>query len=118
LAHDVAANAAGAAFADPRLPAVTRDDFAEMSVKVSVLGPLERLAVGSIDELRSVLHVGTDGLLIIDGRRRATFLPSVWDQAPTVDNFLALLWDKAGLRRAQWPRRLDLYRYETQEFGD
>ena len=37
LVVDVARHALAAAFADPRLPPVTRNDFEEMSIKVSVL---------------------------------------------------------------------------------
>lgn len=39
LAVDVAAHALGAAFDDPRVPTLTRDDYERMSVKVSVLAP-------------------------------------------------------------------------------
>jgi AmmeMemoRadiSam system protein A len=118
LAHDVAANASAAAFADPRLPSITRADLAEMTVKISVLGPLEPVPAQTLHELRSVVRVDVDGLLITDRDRRATFLPSVWQQVPEVDRFLALLWQKAGLRHGSWPRRLRVHRYRTLEFGD
>ena len=79
VAPDVAANAAGAAFGDPRLPPVTWSDYEVMTVKVSVLGPLTPVPVRSADELHRTVRPHRDGLLITDGRRRATFLPSVWD---------------------------------------
>ena len=40
LVGDVGHNAAAAAFSDPRLPPVTCDDYAAMSIEISVLGPL------------------------------------------------------------------------------
>jgi AmmeMemoRadiSam system protein A len=118
LADDVAVNATGAAFADPRLPSVTWDDLGEMTVKISVLGPLEPVPSRSLDELRAAVQVGVDGLLIADRDRRATFLPSVWEQVPDVDTFLTMLWQKAGLRDDSWPRHLSVHRYDTLEFGD
>src|SRR5262249_45222527 len=73
LLEDVADNAVGAAFRDPRMPALTAFEFGRMSVHVSLLGPPERLAVGSWDELRATLMPGTDGLLVEAGRKRGTF---------------------------------------------
>jgi AmmeMemoRadiSam system protein A len=118
LFEDVAHNAFGAAFADPRLPSVTTEDFAEMSVKISVLGPLSRVDVSCHDDLASSVVPGADGVLVVSGPRRGTFLPSVWQQVPQVDRFLAMLWDKAGLPAASWPANLEVYRYATLEFGD
>jgi AmmeMemoRadiSam system protein A len=117
LAHDVVANARAAAFDDPRLPAVTRTEFTVMSVKVSVLGPMEPLDVSSFTELERSIRAG-DGLLISDRRRRATFLPSVWSQVPDAGTFLAMLWQKAGLRPRAWSTAIEIWRYETLEFGD
>ena len=118
LADDVAHNAEQAAFADPRLPSLTPDEFAVMEVKVSVLSPLERLAVHSPAELAAVVVPGVDGLLLDSRRARGTFLPSVWEQLPAVDDFLAHLWRKAGLRPFAWPDDLQVLRYRTLEFGD
>lgn len=118
LVDDVAHNSSAAAFADPRLPAVTFDDFVAMDVKISVLGPLERLDVRSYDDLVSSVEPNIDGLLISAGRHRGTFLPSVWDQVPDRHRFMDMLWEKAGLRPRTWPRGLVVERYRTVEFGD
>ncbi|MFN8039822.1 MAG: AmmeMemoRadiSam system protein A [Acidimicrobiales bacterium] len=118
LADDVAHNAEQAAFADPRLPALTPTEFEVMEVKVSVLSPLERLAVRSPAELAAVVVPGADGLLLDSRRAHGTFLPSVWEQLPSVDDFLHHLWRKAGLRPFAWPDDLQVLRYRTLEFGD
>ena len=118
LAEDVAANAYAAAFRDPRLPAVTDDDWQHMTTEVSVLGPLERLDVASLDELRGVLRPEVDGLLVTSGGRRGTFLPSVWHRVRDADEFLELLWQKAGLRARSWPPDLVVERYQVEEFDD
>jgi AmmeMemoRadiSam system protein A len=118
LVVDVAGHAVAAAFADPRLPAITPDDYRAMDLKVSVLGPLEPLAVRDPAELGAAITPGRDGLLVEARRGRATFLPSVWEQLPDLDGFLAALWRKAGWRPGAWPADLRAWRYRTREFGD
>ncbi|WP_208028972.1 AmmeMemoRadiSam system protein A [Rhabdothermincola sediminis] len=118
LLADVAHNAYGAAFGDPRLPPVTRDDYHQMTVKVSVLGGLEAMDAADPQALAEQLRPGVDGLLVTAGHRRGTFLPSVWEQIPHQGRFLDLLWDKAGLRPGEWPPDLRIFRYRTVEFGE
>jgi MEMO1 family protein len=118
LLEDVADNAVGAAFRDPRMPELTPFEFGRMSVHVSVLTPLEALAVTSLDELRATLVPGVDGLLVEAGRSRGTFLPSVWEQIPAPDDFLAHLWRKAGITARSWPGHLRAWRYRTVDIGE
>jgi hypothetical protein len=118
LVEDVAVHARTSAFADPRLPPITRADWHAMSVKISVLGPLERMDVASVGELAESLNPGSDGLLIEGAGRRATFLPSVWEKLPKTEDFLAFLWRKAGLAPGEWPSDMTVEKYTTVEFGD
>ncbi len=118
LAVDVAVHAVAAAFDDPRVPAVTAADFAAMSIHVSLLGPLEALGAGSLGELLDALRAGVDGLLVQALGRRATFLPSVWEQLPDPEQFVAALWRKAGLPPGHWTHDLVVSRYVVEEFGD
>jgi uncharacterized protein len=118
LVVDVARHALAAAFADPRLPPVTRDDFAEMSVKVSVLTTPEPVPAATFDELVAAVRPSVDGLLVEAGRDRATLLPSVWDHVADTEQFLDVLWQKAGLVRGAWPAGVAVSRYTTEEFGD
>ena len=118
LAVDVAEHALAAAFDDPRLPALTRSDFSEMSVKVSVLSPSARIAAESFDKLRASVRPGIDGLTVAVAPRRATLLPSVWPKVRGTDEFLGALWSKAGLRPGSWPRGIVVSRYTTTEESD
>ena len=118
LADDVASNAYSAAFLDPRLPAVTADDWSHMTTEVSLLGSLERLDVSSRAELLAVLRPRVDGVLVTSAGRRGTFLPSVWHQVRDGDEFLDLLWEKAGLRVGSWPPDLLVERYQVDELDD
>jgi uncharacterized protein len=118
LVVDVARHALAAAFDDPRLPPVTRNDFEEMSIKVSVLTRPAPLSTATFDELVAAVRPGVDGLLVEAGRHRATLLPSVWGHVADAEQFLGVLWQKAGLARRAWPADVAVSRYSTEEFGD
>jgi AmmeMemoRadiSam system protein A len=117
LIVDAADNALGAAFRDPRLPPLSREDFVVMELKVSVLSPLVPVDAAGLGELATAIEPGRDGLLVTAAGHRGTFLPSVWEQLPRPAAFLDALWDKAGLPRGAWPSGLSVERYRTLEFG-
>jgi AmmeMemoRadiSam system protein A len=119
LAIDVAEHALAAAFDDTRVPAVTRADFPEMSVKVSVLSPSTPVVACSFEDLRTRVRPGIDGLTVETGETsRATLLPSVWAKLRDSDEFLAALWSKAGLHPRAWPADVRIFRYTTVEECD
>lgn len=107
-----------AAFADPRLPRLRVDDLPHAAVKISVLGPLEPLAgVATEDDLVRALRPGVDGLLLVAGAHRATFLPAVWATLPDPADFVRHLEVKAGLRPGRLPADAECFRYEVAEIG-
>ena len=118
LVVDVASNALAAAFADPRLPPITSDDYAHMSIKISVLSNREPLIVGSYEAVVDAVRPGLDGLLLDAGPYRATLLPSVWPKVRDANEFVEIVWRKAGLTPGAWPGRPYVSRYTTEEFCD
>jgi uncharacterized protein len=106
------------AMRDPRLPAVTGADWPALDVKVSVLTAPEPVPAGSRHELLGRLRPGVDGLLLVAGARRATFLPAVWQKLADPDQFLAALLVKGGWPAAGWPAGLTVARYTSIEFVD
>lgn len=106
-----------AAFADPRLPPLTAEEYPSLEIKVSLVGPLVPLAAASEAELAAALRPGADGLLIRWGADSATFLPAVWEKVQDDPaTFLRHLWAKGGLHPGDWPPGLEAWRYETAEF--
>jgi AMMECR1 domain-containing protein len=63
------------------------------------------------------LRPGVDGLIIEEGFRRGTFLPSVWEQLPDAREFLRHLKLKAGLPVNYWSETVQVSRYTTHGFG-
>jgi len=115
LVEDVAMHAFAAAFRDPRFPAVTRQELDALELHIAIIAAPEPLAAGSEAELLEQLRPRVDGLILEEGERRATFLPSVWDSLPDPADFLAGLRDKAGLAPDYWSESLRVQRYTTEE---
>ena len=107
LWEDVRRHAAAAALDDYRFAPVAPEEVSLIEIEVSVLTPPQQLDYASPDELLSRLRPGVDGVVLIEGRRRATFLPQVWEHVPEPQQFLALLCDKLGADPYRW-RRGDL----------
>jgi len=114
LVVDVAANAWAAAFKDPRFPPVNIGEQMLLEVHLSVLSPAEPMTFTSEAHLLSQIRPGIDGLILEYGRRRGTFLPSVWESLPTTDQFWSHLKNKAGLPTDHWSDTLKVSRYTTE----
>jgi hypothetical protein len=116
LSQDVWNNAWASAFADPRFPPLTSNEWPETNIQISVLSEPERLDVRSEAELLEVLRPGRDGLILQHGQRRSTFLPAVWEQLPQPVRFVRHLKMKAGWPIDFWPAGMEAWRYTTESF--
>ncbi len=115
LAEDVARSAFAAAFRDPRFPQVTKLDAERLHIHISVLSPLEPLQFGSEKDLLAQMRPGVDGLLLQEGSRRGTLLPSVWGVVSGADEFLRHLKIKADLHECYWSDDLRVSRYTVED---
>jgi len=111
LAQDVAEHAFAAAFGDPRFPPLRADELDDLTIGISILGPPEELVFEDEADLVRQLRPGVDGLILQEGARRGTFLPSVWEQLPDPAEFLRQLRRKAGLPADHWSDTLRVWRY-------
>ncbi|MBI9019809.1 MAG: AmmeMemoRadiSam system protein A [Verrucomicrobia bacterium] len=114
LAEDVAENAVAAAFHDPRFPPLSRDEFDDLQISISVLSPPGEMSFSSEADLLSQVRPGVDGLILQEGVRRGTFLPSVWEELPEKEMFFEHLKLKAGLPAGYWSETLRVFRYTTE----
>jgi len=71
----------------------------------------------SEQDLISQLQPNIDGLILVEGPRRGTFLPSVWEQLPEPKQFLRHLKQKAGLAPDYWSDTIKVYRYQTESIA-
>ena len=116
LAEDVAANAHAAAFEDPRFNPLSKEEFENLEIHISVLSPPEEMQFSSEEELLAQIRPGVDGLILQEGGRRGTFLPSVWEELPGAELFLMHLKMKAGLSNTYWSDTLRVFRYTAEYF--
>lgn len=116
LAKDVAENACAAAFEDPRFPPLTQKEFEKVKIHISVLSPSQEMEFSSEADLLSQIRAGTDGLILQEGFRRGTFLPSVWEELPEKEIFWRHLKLKAGLPSNYWSNTLRVFRYTADCF--
>ncbi len=117
LAHDVLENAYAAAFQDSRFPFLRPEEWDDLDIKISVLSRAIAVVFHSEANLIAQLHPGVDGLILTDGNRRGTFLPSVWNDFPSPQAFLEQLKMKTKLPADYWSETIRVERYATIEFG-
>ncbi len=118
LAQSVANTAYNAAFRDPRFPPLSADERDQTNIDISILSPMEPMAVSSRADLLAKLQPGSDGLMIEDGRHRSTFLPKVWESLKNPEDFVSHLMIKAGLSAKHWSDTIRVFRYHTLSFHD
>lgn len=114
LVEDVVSNAWSAAFQDPRFPALTWPEYEQLEIHISILSSPESMSFSSEAELLAQLRPQVDGLILEDGHHRGTFLPSVWEQLPSPNEFLRQLKLKAGLEADYWSSHLRVQRYTAE----
>ena len=117
LVVDVAHNAQAAAFKDPRFQSLTHQEYQKVDIHISILSEPKPLEVTSREELISKLEPGIDGLIIMENGRQATYLPSVWEQLSSPEQFVSELRRKAGLSPDGWSTETRVLTYRTEEFS-
>jgi AmmeMemoRadiSam system protein A len=117
LVINVARNAYTAAFGDPRFAPVVRDEFPQLHIHLSLLSHPEPVTFESEAHLLSLIRPRIDGLTLIEGSRRATLLPAVWETLTDPRDFLAQLKRKAGLPADYWSPTVRVERYTAESVG-
>lgn len=119
LYEDIIHNANSAAMKDPRFPSLSADEFDEITVDVSVLTEPVELHYSSIEDLKSKISVGEDGVILKYGsHHQATYLPQVWDQLPNFEAFFGYLCQKAGMSSECLTLHPQIYTYQVEEYKE
>ena len=116
LAEDVAHNAFAAAFSDPRFPPLQAHELEQLDIHISILGTPEKMLFDSEDDLLAQIRPNIDGLIMEEGQRHGTFLPSVWESLAKPRDFLNHLKMKSGLPENYWSDSIVIHRYSVEEF--
>ena len=117
LAQDVVLRAAAAATDDPRFPPLQTDEIEDTEIEISVLTTPQPLAYNAPGEIPNLLVPGRDGVTIVHGLKKATFLPQVWKKVDGPEHFLTMLCQKARLPAEAWKRgELEISTYRVDSF--
>jgi len=98
LVDDLIINAKAAAFNDPRFQPLRTEELEDLEIEISLLSTPRTLGYSDRADLKSKIRAGIDGVILQQGQHQATYLPSVWEQLPTFEQFFGTLCQKAGLQ--------------------
>lgn len=118
LADAVLRNSYLAAFSDERFEPVSEAELDKLQYEISVLTPMVPLPVSSESDLLTKIRPFVDGLVFEAEGRRATFLPSVWEQLRQPELFLRQLRLKAGLAPDYWSDAVQCWTYQAIKIGE
>ena len=105
---------------DPRFRRVEENELDSILVEMSVLTPPVNLEYSDPSELLSLVEVGRDGLIAVQGMRRGLLLPQVpvdwgWD----TKQFLEHTCNKAGLVPSAWmDKKTEFLAFQAEIFGE
>ncbi len=111
-------NARKAAFSDYRFAPLSREELSAVRIEISILTPPQPLAVSSEAELVQRLRPGIDGLVLDDGKCRATFLPTVWQSLRQPEQFVHQLKLKGGWPEGYWSEAIKCFTYRAEKFAE
>jgi AmmeMemoRadiSam system protein A len=119
ILEGVKTNAVNAAFRDPRFRPLDRKEYEKITIEVSILTDPIPLSYSGEKDLLKKLRAGIDGVILKKGHYQSTFLPQVWDQLPSKEQFLSHLCLKAGLDEDAWRKGdLEISTYQVQAFEE
>lgn len=97
LYEDIILNAKAAAMSDDRFPDLTSQELKITKIEISILSEPEILDYINYDDLKNKLKPLKDGVILNYNESSATYLPQVWEQLKTPEEFLRSLSEKAGV---------------------
>ncbi|CAA6825289.1 MAG: COG1355, Predicted dioxygenase [uncultured Sulfurovum sp.] len=118
LYEDVILNAKSAAMNDPRFLALSQKEYDEIKVEVSILSEPKEVRYSSVDDLKSKIQVGEDGVILKTDTYQATFLPQVWEQLPSFELFFSHLCKKAGMDHACLSMKPKILVYHAKKYKE
>ncbi|MFA7685903.1 MAG: AmmeMemoRadiSam system protein A [Candidatus Gracilibacteria bacterium] len=119
LEKGVCKNAINAAFEDPRFYPLTKEEFENVKIEISVLTVPEKLEYENASDLLEKLRPLKDGVILQKGGYEATYLPQVWADLSDKEKFLGTLCMKAGMNYDEWRKGdVKIMTYQAEVFGE
>jgi hypothetical protein len=96
LLEEIIHNAKAAAFEDSRFSPLKTSEYLHCSIELSLLVEPKALTYSNIDDLRRQITQGEEGLFLAKNGVKAGFLPLVWSESSSFEEFLAAVLGKTG----------------------
>jgi len=114
LLEDIISNALSAAFNDPRFNPLNFEELSHLTLEVSILTTPQLIEYSDYCDLLQKIEPKLDGLILKHGSYKGTFLPQVWSQLPSANEFLEHLSYKAGATPSIYNSHPTIYRYRVE----
>ena len=115
LIDDIVENAYNAAFNDPRFLELTLEEYKKIDLEISILTPALKIEYNNIEDLKSKIKVGVHGVVLQNEDSRSTFLPQVWEQLPTFEEFFKQLLHKGSFEEDALEKGINVSVYEVMK---
>jgi uncharacterized protein len=112
---DIIENAYNSAFNDSRFNKLNKEEFSRVEIEVSILTKPEQIKFIDWQDLLEKININQDGLIIKLNNKSATYLPQVWEQFSSKEEFLSSLCKKANLESEDWKKDgLEVFKYQVE----
>lgn len=118
LLDDLISNAYAAAFEDPRFYELTRDEFKKVKIEISILSTPVEVIYTNIEDLKSKIKPNIHGVILQKDGRRSTFLPQVWEQLPSFEEFFSHLCYKGSFEENCLEFHPQIFTYEVKKIKE
>jgi AmmeMemoRadiSam system protein A len=114
LSQTIPEAARSAAFHDPRFPPLSKEEFAKVTIEVSVLSRPVQTGPDEEEKLEA-FEPGVTGLIVRKAWASGLLLPQVFDAETTAAEALAMTCQKAGLPKNAWrEKNADVYTFTAK----
>ena len=115
LLDDLISNAYAAAFEDPRFYELTLDEFKKVKIEISILSTPLEVIYKDIEDLKSKIKPNIHGVILQKDGRRSTFLPQIWEQVPSFEEFFSHLCYKGSFEENCLEFHPQIFTYEVKK---
>ncbi|MDY0052314.1 MAG: AmmeMemoRadiSam system protein A [Aliarcobacter sp.] len=118
LFNDVISNAYDAAFEDPRFYELTLEEFNKVNIEISILSIPIEVKYNDIEDLKLKIKPNLHGVILQEDGKKSTFLPQVWKQFPTFEEFFSNLCYKGSFEENCLNFHPQVFIYEVLKIKD
>ena len=115
LIDDLISNAHAAAFEDPRFLELTPSEFKKVDIEISILSSPIEVQYSDLNDLKSKIKPNIHGVILEYNGKRSTFLPQVWEQLSTFEEFFSHLIYKGSFDDNLFDYNPKVFVYEVKK---